>query len=85
MGEHGRLVVEVYVDVLVAVLAGEAGGQQALRQAADAADAEPAVVQIRSLPDFRREELLPQRVVDDAGHEPAGMLEPRVTANMGKP
>ena len=73
---HGHLVIEMNVDVLVALAAGEAGGSQAVLQPFDGGDANPPVVQVRSRAAFGGEHLLPDGIVNHPGDDLAGLFQP---------
>lgn len=75
VGEHGHLVEEVDIDVLVAACRGEAGGKEAFFEAGGAGDADRAVVEVSAGAAFGGKHLLAEGVEDDAGDEFAGVFQ----------
>ncbi len=67
--------VEVNVDVLVALAAGEAGGGQAVFQAFGGGDANPPVIEVGSGAAFRGEHFLADGVVNHAGDNLARLFQ----------
>src|SRR6185436_17164170 len=84
VGGHRELVVEMDVDVVVALAAGESGGGEAVAALFGRRDSDAVVVQVSPGAPLGGEHLLTDRVVDDACDHFAGARQAEGHVEAGK-